>query len=169
MTSPNQYGQQPPPPKAPKTRSGAGSRLLVVGVAAVAVLLALVAVGISWRANGKATDALDRLAALSTAAPVQPVANRSTPPSAPTEEPTSSAPAPLASGSDPQLSKETQFGVKYVNETLRMPAGRCGTEIYVDVDEPRVRLDNALAELAFTNACDRQTPSITLSAGVRGA
>jgi hypothetical protein len=183
MTSPHQYGPQQPPsssgfppatmekPKPgtpPKPRSASGGRLLVVGLAAFAVLLGLVSVGFSWRASSKASDALDKLSALSTAAPVQPVSAASAPPTTPPDEPATSAPTPGPSGSDPELSKETQFGVKYVKESLRVPAG-CSTSIYVDVDEPRVRLDEGLSELTFFDPCGIKTPYITLSPGVRGS
>lgn len=187
MTSPHQHGQQPTPPSTfppaaggvagghpqpPKAKSGSVKPALAVAAAFLAVVLGLVSVGLSWRASTKASDALDRIAALPTAQPVQPATDPTAPPTTeaptPADDATPDEPTPETTGTDPELSKETQFGVKYTNETLRLPAN-CDTSVYVDVDEPRVRVDSEIADFRFYDQCGVDTPYINLSQGVRGS
>jgi hypothetical protein len=179
MTSPSQYGQQTPPQSSdapvattPDARPRSSGRLLTVGLAAFAVLLGIASVGLSWQASSKAGEALEKISALSTAQPVRPAAEPTVPAATETTsaagEATPSASATSSAGSDPELSKETQFGVKYENEALRLPLS-CNNGINIDVDEPRVGAESPISDVRFYDPCGSGTPYVNLSAGVRGS
>jgi cell division septation protein DedD len=167
FTPPTQPGGGPPPPAAKPARGG---RSLGVGLGVVAVLLALGAVVLSWRANGRANDALDRVAALPSGPPPvapPPAAGPGTDAPTPDETalPTTAGPTDVA----PQLNAQTEYKTKYTSQTLRVPAG-CNDTVYVDLDEPRVGADGAKAEFSYSKPCGAAgSPSITLSQGVRGS
>jgi hypothetical protein len=149
-----------------KTRRG-GS--LTIFVAVLALLVSLVSAVLSWRASrnaGSTSDKIDVLIAAEKAAPPGPPAPPVTA-SVPSAEATS-PPTDSPTGSIPTLDAQTQYKVKYSNQTLRVAAG-CGQSISIDLDEPRVQASSELSELTYYDPCGTQTATVDLKNNVDGS
>ncbi|MEU4240616.1 hypothetical protein [Actinoplanes sp. NPDC026619] len=142
--------------------------MFMAGAAGVAVLLALVAVVLAWRANGRANDALEKASAPIV---VQPTTQ---PPTVtpPTTEPTT-APTGTETTTDgteaPTLSPETKYAEKYTGEDLKVAMTDCSGSVDVDLDEPRVRAENTDREFTLISPCSGRGPRMELLDGVQGA
>jgi hypothetical protein len=168
-------------PQAPSTRTGAqptaptGGRrsLIAIAVAIAAVVVALGSLGISWRALDQAGDARDIANARGPAGP----AATQEPATGPTTEPApadpTDAPAvpvdPAATGPLPTLNAQTQYTVKYTGESLKMVVAGCTDEMYIDLDEPRLRVGLGSAELSFETECSGGTQTLKLVNGAVGS
>ena len=162
---PSQPVQRPGASK-PSKGDGRGSRLLVFGIAVVALVLAIISAGLSWRTSSRLNDALDELAS--------PLTASTTATAEPTQEPTTASPTPEeptgeSPGAVPELNAKTQYKVRYTNETLRVSSTDCSDLIYIDLDEPRVRSAQGIADLRFQKPCTVAPAGITLSEGVTGS
>lgn len=126
-------------------------------VAVLALLAALLSVVLSWRAAGKAGDAvakIDKLVAAGQAAPVAPPpspADTAAAPTGPVDQPTD-APTDQPTGSVPTLNAQTPYKISYTDQEMTIPAG-CNTAIYVDLDEPRVQVEYPVSELTYSTGC----------------
>ncbi|GIF12082.1 hypothetical protein [Actinoplanes teichomyceticus] len=175
MSHDNPLPQDPPtgtPPAKAQKGAGRGRSGWTAVLAGLALLLAAVAVVLSWHANSVAGDA---------AARADKLAARAAPPSGPAvtvppPDPVQSTTAPVdpgqpsesAEGSPPPLGPETQFDQFYIETALEIP-GPCNGAVYIDLDKPRVQVDPAIAELSYHNPCTAgNTPYLTLQPGVEG-
>jgi hypothetical protein len=146
-----------PPAKAPKSRGG----LLVVTlvVAVFALVVAAAGVFVSALALGKSDDALTTANAAKNQVPptAAPTATAPTPgPTAgPTDEPTTDAPTTDPTATPTDISPTAQFEVAYEGEKLRIRSPGCNTgyRTYVDLDDPRVAVDEEDAEFTY-NDCN---------------
>ncbi|MBW6436920.1 hypothetical protein KZ829_24565 [Actinoplanes hulinensis] len=145
--------------------------MLALAVAVLALLVGSVAAVQSWRAADKASQALERIDALAVPPPVVPA----TP--VPTESPTNAAPntEPVqeptdltATGAVPVLDAQTQYKERYAGQNLRVPAD-CNEATYVDLDEPRVKVDSSAAEFYHEDPCGSGAAYLKLSSGVEGS
>jgi hypothetical protein len=141
--------------------------LFAVVVSVLALLVAVVSAGLSWRAASKADEALDRIAGL--AAPVgQPSEPVTEPTDAPTQPGPTDEPDPNATGAAPELNAQTQYTTHYTDQAMRLPSG-CGDYITVDLDEPRVAVDSSAAEIRYIDPCGSTPAYFTLGEGVKGS
>ncbi|WP_430788599.1 hypothetical protein [Actinoplanes sp. G11-F43] len=166
MTTPN--------PQTPGPRRRTGRSLIFPVIAVLAFLLGAFAAVQSWRAAENTAEVLDRLAAPATVppsvtppepAPVSEAAEQQAEPS--TEPPTEPA-GDNTTGSAPVLDARTQYTDRYDSEDLRVPVD-CNSAIYVDLDEPRMKVESSLAEFYYQNPCGTSTAFINLSDGVEGS
>lgn len=159
---------QPTPATGKPAKGGRLFGLAALAVALIALLLGGFAAVQSWRAADKADQALDQLTKLAAA----PVATSTAEPPAvsdpPTDPPALAEPTPADTGSVPALNAQTEYKPKYPNETLRMP-GNCNQTVYIDLDEPRVRVESGISEFTYYDGCGTQTPYVNLHQGVRGS
>lgn len=154
-------GAATPPPRPPAA-APRGRRLgpaVVLGAAALAVLLALVSVLISWRALDQANDARDIAlsrapGASGPAGPSQP-AESSDPPPAPTGEPPGSGPHdPTVEPENPGFDEKTQYTVAYEKQDLTLERScESSARRNIDLDEPRVNVGTNLNDLSFRSKC----------------
>lgn len=171
----------PPTPHAPSIRTGSqptpptGGRrsLIAIAIAITAVVVASVSVVISWRALDQAGDARD----IANARGLQAPAATQAPTTGSTAEPppvdltgTPIEPVdPAVTGTLPTLNAQTQYAVKYTGESLKMLVAGCADEMYIDLDEPRLRVGLGSAELSFETECSGGTPTLKLVNGVVGS
>jgi hypothetical protein len=135
--------------------------LVALGGAALALLVAVAALAVSWRALDQAHDARD-IALAGRAAPTgQPAVDTTTP----SVTDTSAAPAPVDpnSTSAPPLNRQTVYKIKYEKQalTLRAPGY---TTMDVDLDEPRADVGNG-SDIRL-NGKSGGTPTLSLGEGV---
>jgi hypothetical protein len=157
------------PPTAPgeaataPRRRGSGLILVTLAVAVLALLLGVVAAGLSWRAVDQAGQALDRLNALPTAPPPPPPppSTEAAPTDEPIEEPTAEPTGADGSAVVPELNAQTQYKQRYTDETLRVPA-TCGSTTAIDLDEPRVKVESSFAEFSHYDPCGSGAPYLNL-------
>ncbi|GIE17902.1 hypothetical protein Ahu01nite_010040 [Winogradskya humida] len=124
----------------------------------IAVILFAFTAFFSWRALGKADDALTQVNALASAraaeAPPQVVADPTV--AATTADPPTAAatedPAGEPAATVPSLNAQTQYKTRYTSQTLRIPPS-CTSSVYIDLDEPRVQTESNVAELSYENPC----------------
>jgi hypothetical protein len=138
-------------------------------ISVLALVVAVLAFLLAWRANSRAGEALDKLAG-----PAPTTAAASAPGNAPT---TGSTPQPTASdeptdgstaAAAPELNAQTKYTVKYADQPLRI-AAECGASVNVDLDEPRVQVDSEIAEFSYFNSCGSNPgPYITFKPEVDG-
>jgi hypothetical protein len=166
MTSPDWTNTPAQPSPPPKKRRGGG---LTIFIAVLALLFSLVSAVLSWHAAGRASSTagkVDTLIAAQKALPPPPPAPVT--PAAPTGQPVDTSTAAPPPGSVPTLDAQTQYKVKYTNQSLRIAAG-CGQNIDIDLDEPRVQAASQVSELTYYDACGPQTATIDLKNGVQGS
>jgi hypothetical protein len=137
-------------------------------IAVLALVIAVVAALLAWRANSRAGEALDKLAppppTTAASAPGLTPTTASTSQPAATDEPTGGA----TGGAPPELSPQTKYTVKYTDQPLRI-AAECGVSVNVDLDEPRVQVDSEIAEFSYFNSCGSNPgPYITFKPEVDG-
>jgi hypothetical protein len=130
----------------------------------LAVLLALGAVMLAWRANGRANEAYDKASAAGVA-PSQATAQPTEPPTTvPATEPTVE-PTPDDT-STPTLDAQTKFTVKYAGKSLRISTSECASPTNIDLDEPRVGVEVVAREIRLGPPCGTVGYTISLNAGV---
>jgi hypothetical protein len=151
-----------------KSRRG----LLTLSVAVLALLVAVASAALSWRALDQANDARD-IANAKGGVPVGPASAQPTGVSTPNPSPEPPATAdvptpPPAEGEAPVLDAQTQYGVKYTNQSMTIPAG-CNDNVYIDLDEPRVGVDPGDADVQYYDPCGNDPATLDLSDQVRGS
>jgi len=166
--------QQPPNTQQRPAKEKPRGGVFASGVAVLALVLAAVAMVFAWRADSKATDALNKPAA---GAPATQATADTVPTTAATDNPTagptdteSNAPDPGSTAADgsPLLTRETKYETDYAPKQLKLPAD-CNASIYVDVDGPTVRAESAVADFYYSKSCsDGSAGYINLSQGVTG-
>jgi hypothetical protein len=149
-----------PPPSTKSDQAPPGSRrgTIAVGVALLALIVSLASAVFAWRAIDQANDARDMaLAGGGRSSPgTDPAGGGVT--TAPTTDAgpaaTTKAPAadPNATPAAPVLNEQTKYRVKYTKRAMNLQT-RCGSDLYIDLDEPRVRVDASVAELSFSMPC----------------
>jgi hypothetical protein len=157
-------------PAKEKRRGG----VFASGVAVLALILAAVAVVVAWRADSKATDAMNRPAVT---APVTQATVDTVPTTAATGDPGATPtdtdantpdPGGTAADGSPLLTRETKYETDYAPKQLKLPAD-CNSAIYVDVDGPTVRAESAVADFYYSKTCSAGSAGyINLSQGVTG-
>jgi hypothetical protein len=168
--SPAGTAQVPPaqPPAPPKERR---RRPLPILISLIALLLALVSAGLSWRASTKAQDAADRVTAFlatRTSAPQQTATTAKPADDQPAITATTEAPGPAGTGG-PKLTATTDFKVNYADRVVTIPAS-CSNNIYVDLDEPRVQVPSDIGEVTFRRDCGATAvEQLRMQEGVLGA
>ncbi|MEV6490784.1 hypothetical protein AB0M20_19520 [Actinoplanes sp. NPDC051633] len=152
------------------SRRGGPLGLITFGVALLALIVASAGVVLAWRADSHAAEAAKKADILALR-PTQPAP----PPPAPADSsdpaPAESTTAPTESdgNSVPTLSPQTQYAVKYTGEVLTLPP-KCGRQIYVDLDEPRVQVGVNISEFLYGKGCSAgDSPHINLQNGVEGS
>lgn len=172
MTTPHIPGPGvvPPTGKPKATARGGFVKLLTVVVSVVALLLGVVAAGLSWRAYVRSGEALAIAAAVPAAVVPAPTVEPTTETpvaTEPTPLETTEGPVPDPSGSVPVLNAETEYKPHYTGQLLRLPAPTgCDDDIAVDLDEPRVF--GGGAELIYLNDCN-EPARIKLETGAQGS
>jgi hypothetical protein len=157
----------PNPESGKPSKGGRRFGLAALAIATIALLLGRFAAVQSWRAADKADQALDQLNEFAGAPAATPTAEPPAVTDPPTDPPTTD-PTPAETGSVPALNAQTEYEVRYPDETLRMP-GDCAQTVYIDLDEPRVRVQTGLAEFTYHDPCGTQTAYVDLRQGVRGS
>lgn len=164
-------------PAAPAPARRSRGALFAIGVAALALLLAVISLVVAWRAVDQAGDAKQFALAGGTAAAADPATEAPAPP--PTTEaappPTGSEPTDLPSPPDPSstaepapLDERTVYTAKYERQTLTLRAG-CNDSMYIDLDEPRANVPNTDYDLGFTRRCLGDTSNLSLGEGVEAS
>ncbi|HWG97822.1 MAG TPA: hypothetical protein VNV66_00495 [Pilimelia sp.] len=127
---------------------------LALGAAGLAVLIALAALVLSFRANAVAERAAARVGAPPPAGAPSSVASpapTSDPPSEPAgEESGPSSPAPLE---DAPLNPQTVYERAYVTQTLRLQVPDSCSAMRADLDEPRAAVSEDRADLVLQGPC----------------
>lgn len=168
-TTPPGTGLPVRPAAAPRP-GGRGLAVLALGIAGLALLLALGSTIFAWRAVDQAHDAKDialRPAAGASAAsapasdapsPAAPTASGDTPPDD----------VPRSPGEAPPLDERTVYRSRYDKQplTFKVP---CGNRMYADLDEPRVMNESTGAEIKFIMGCGNDPSAFTLQDGVDGS
>ncbi|MEH1013409.1 hypothetical protein V6U90_09880 [Micromonospora sp. CPCC 206060] len=141
---------------------------MAIAVAALAMVLALVSLLVSWRALDQAGVARDIARAGGGAEPSQsPVARTPAAQDAITEparEPTSGAEP--GTTVEPSLDLRTRYTAKYEKVTLILRAG-CDSSLDIDLDKPEVRVTNG-EDLRFSARCGAN-PSLFALVNSRGS
>jgi hypothetical protein len=170
----NHPGANPAPQGAPAGARVRKSKLglVTVCVAVLALIVALASAALSWRALDQANDARDIAKAGQGGVPAgaasgQPVVASTLEPSA-AGTPTVDVPTEPAEGEPPVLNAQTQYGVKYANQSMTIPAG-CGDYINIDLDEPRVSVDQGDADVQYLDPCGNDPGTLALSDDVQGS
>jgi len=138
----------------------------------LALLFGLFAAVQSGRAADKAGQALDRLDRL--AAPTAPPAAAVPPPAntpageEPSTDPATAEPDPNGTGTTPELNAQTQYKQRYANQALRVAAD-CNAGIHIDLDEPRVKVDQALGEFSYYDPCGAPAGYLNLGSAIEGS
>ncbi|GAA2660142.1 hypothetical protein [Paractinoplanes durhamensis] len=135
------------------------------------MLLALVAVALAWRANGRADEAFDKASTQIAGQPATPPPTQEAPTQEPATEPTvepTTEPASEETGT-PTLDAQTKYTVKYSGKSLKIATSRCGESTNIDLDEPRVGVEAASRDFTVNPACTSSGASITLNGGVDGS
>jgi hypothetical protein len=179
-TDPQQSTYSSASPPSPPTPRGAGSArgrhgLIPIAVAALALVVASASALVSWRAIDRANDARDIALARGGqgggAATSDPSAGPSTAGPASTEpsQGLASEPAdPEATGSVPVLNEQTKYEIRYAKQPLQIQAA-CNMTVNLDLDEPRVQVDDSIAELLYMRPCSSQPATLTLTGGAQGS
>jgi hypothetical protein len=121
-------------------------------VAAIVVaVLALVAAGGSAWFSWQALDHADAAAAVARRPLLAGTTGQSvqTSPAAPTDDPTGEPPAALEVG--------------YAQQPMRFQIG-CSASLHIDLDEPRVNVDDKHSDLRYVSTCGTNPPSLALAA-----
>ncbi|GAA2555848.1 hypothetical protein GCM10010435_28080 [Winogradskya consettensis] len=136
-------------------------------ISVIALILFAFTAFFSWRALGRADDALAQVNALASAraaeTPPQ-VAADPTVATTTTDPPTSVAsddPTAEPAATVPSLDAQTQYKTRYTGQTLRIPPS-CNSSVYIDLDEPRVQTESNVAELIYNNPCGVGTAQFSL-------
>ncbi|WP_140158024.1 hypothetical protein [Micromonospora sp. NBS 11-29] len=147
--------------------------MLALGVAGLALLLALGSAIFAWRAIDQAKDAKD--IALRSEPAAGPTAGSE--PGGGTQPPASSAPTetggttpddtPRSPGEAPALNERTVYRPSYQKEPLVLQAA-CSYSMYADLDEPRTRNDSTGADIRYTRGCGNEPSTLRLEEGVDG-
>jgi hypothetical protein len=157
-------------PNSPRPRKGLVFVAFVV--AAVALIVAAIGAFSSLRAADRADEAIAKIDALA--------AQRQQDPAPPEPLPSagdSAAPSPEAStaspegegGNVPSLTPQTQYKQRYADEALTV-ASKCNSDVLIDLDEPRVQVNDVVSEITFGIGCNSSSPpQITLRSGVEGS
>jgi hypothetical protein len=121
---------------------------LARGVAFVAVVLAVVAIGVAVTALSRTSDGKTQAGATTQAPPAPaPATTRQAPPTDP------SAPVAPSAGSSPEGEPpvpDSEPQIAYTEHELRIqPSVSCSNERLVDLDEPRVGADDNKAEFSY--------------------
>ncbi|MEU4556680.1 hypothetical protein [Micromonospora violae] len=144
---------------------------MVIGVAVLALLLALGSAAVSWRALDQAQTARDIASARGPAAPSAPAAEPipSGPAVSADPEQTAASPEepPRSPGTPPEITAETVYKPKYDNQSLILKTADCFTRMQVDLDEPRANVGSGNADVAF--GCSNGNPWFRLASGVEGS
>lgn len=139
-------------------------------MAGVAVLLALVSVVIALRATGRAQDALDRVDRIVTAGAgsAVPTTEPSAPSNVVTDQPAATDEPSTVGPAAPPTEPAAKYTSAYSSETLQLQA-RCHYNLYLDLDDPRVLVnDGSTEDLMYTQGCT-DASTFTLSPGVFGS
>jgi hypothetical protein len=134
-----------------------------------ALLVALAAFGVAWRALDQAHDARD--IALAGRGQAVPGNQQATGPAAASggSGATAAPPAnPNASGEPPPLDQRTVYKVKYDKQTLILKT-QSSYSMYVDLDEPRANVAEEGHDLALVSSYNGGVPHFTLGEGVEGS
>lgn len=150
--------------------SSKARRLLVPGAAVLAVLLSLAAVALAWRARSRATEALDKASSLTVVPPPAQVAGEP-PTTGPATEPaiddtSESAPDDTSA---PVLNAQTKFTVKYAGKKLSISTSECAAPVKIDLDEPRVGVDDTTKDIWIGPHCNAASLTLSLNTGVDGS
>jgi hypothetical protein len=142
-----------------------GSNLLALGVAVVALVVALASGVLALYAVGKSGTATQPAAG----GPARGVATTTGPAPAGGGGPPAATDAgtPAAPASPGQLDPHANYTVKYQGKQLTLHVSCNGYANYIDLDEPRVNVDSNKADLQLY--CTSQEEYFQLPAGVRGA
>jgi hypothetical protein len=168
---PPRTGPGAPPAEPPQPRPVGDTlirRLLPLVVSVVAVLFALVSLGVAWRALDQAKDAHDiALAGRDTTPGQQPTAQPPAPTTGDTGTSTATTPVnPTATGEPPPLDQRTVYKVKYDKQSLILKPQSSST-MYIDVDEPRVNTESGAGyDIELSPAYNSASPYFTLGDGV---
>ncbi|MEV0429280.1 hypothetical protein [Micromonospora sp. NPDC050495] len=168
-TTPPGTGLPGRPAAAPRP-GGRGLAVLALGVAGLALLLALGSTIFAWRAIDQAHDAKDIALrpAPGTSAASAPASDAPTAaaPTATGETPTEDV--PRSPGEAPPLDERTVYRPRYDKQplTFKVP---CSNRMYADLDEPRVMNESTGAEIKFTMGCGNTPSYFTLQDGVDGS
>jgi hypothetical protein len=142
----------------------------------LALVIAFVSVGFAWRAMDQAKDA--KTIALAggrgplgpTSQPTGAALTGTSPTSATTSDsPTGQPVDPAVTPGLPELNERTQYTVKYQKQPLTLRQARCNTDVYVDLDEPRVGVGRDQGDLAQALDCSGQSLSFQLGEGAQGS
>ncbi|WP_130400311.1 hypothetical protein [Micromonospora violae] len=144
---------------------------MVIGVAVLALLLALGSAAVSWRALDQAQTARDIASARGPAAPSAPAAEPipSGPAVSADPEQTAASPEepPRSPGTPPEITAETVYKPKYENQSLTLKTADCFAKMQVDLDEPRANVGSGKADVEL--GCRNNTPWFELAPGVEGS
>jgi hypothetical protein len=121
-------------------------------VAVVVALLALVAAGGSAWFSWQALDHADAATTIARRPLLAGATAQTVPagPAAPTDAPAAESP--------------TAFEVGYEAQPMRFQIG-CSASLYIDLDEPRVNVDDEHSDLRYVSTCGTNPPSLALGAG----
>lgn len=147
----------------PRTRSRLS--ILTVAAALLALILASVALLVSWRALDQANDARD-IAKAAGGGPVPPPSASPEGPNPPPTDSTSAPQTPDSTASEPELNAQTRYTVKYEKEVLTLRSG-CNSSVDIDLDEPRVGVANG-EDIEFSSICGADPSNFRLAWGSRG-
>lgn len=168
-TTPPGAGLPGRPAAAPRP-AGRGLAVLALGVAGLALLLALGSTIFAWRAVDQAHDAKDIALrpAGGTPAASAPASDAPSPaaPTAPGETPAEDV--PRSPGEAPPLDERTIYRPRYDKQPLTFTVG-CGNRMYADLDEPRVMNESTGAEIKFNMNCGNNPSYFTLEGGADGS
>lgn len=170
-------GMYPVSPAAAEPGHRPRGALLVFGVAALALLIAVVSLVVAWRALDQARDAKQIALAAGGREPSGRASQAQGPVptvSVPAEPPTAAAPteasidsAPSGTGA-PSLDEHTVYTPKYERQALTLKAA-CSYEMYADLDEPRANVSNAGYDIALNGFCVNEPGYLSLGSGVEGS
>ena len=135
-------------------------------------MIAVASAVVSWRALDQANDARDIADALGSREIIEPAAVPE-PADPPTTEPATAGAAgePLDSGATPTvptLNAQTRYETKYSGESLKLQ-GSCTDYLYIDLDEPRLRVESGKAELMLDVDCNGAASTLQMVNGVVGS
>lgn len=164
-------GSAPPPagPPVVGTQPGKRSRgsLIAIVAAGFALIVALTSAAISWRALDQANVARDIANARGLPAPAPTVGESADTPA----QPTAATQEPVDTGETepaPTLNAQTRYEKKYTGESLKLQTS-CTEQLYIDLDEPRLRVESGKGELLFDVDCGGAASTLQMAEGVIGS
>jgi hypothetical protein len=159
-------------PAAPAPARRSRSAGVALGVAALALLFAVVSLVVAWRAVDQAQDARqfalagdDSVVAANQTPAAPPAATTQAPPAtsaAPAGEPVN--PAPSGTG-EPPLDERTVYTAKYEGQSLTLKTDQCGETMAADLDEPRANT-GAGVDIVLNGDCSNRPAYFSMGAGV---